>query len=375
MPSSPEKIMTTPSPGPCPPLPEDFPALLQRIAEIGAPTGQEGARADYLVAWFNALRPGIAERDDIHNVVVDLSDGASGIWLFDAHTDIVFDDTTLSVVKDDPIWRCPGITDDTISVVALQMLARHFIQLGGTWPLIFSFTVGEEGEGDLRGIRAVGARLQKRLRGAWCIDYILDAVTTAAVGSKRYRMAWQAKGGHSWGNFGEANAIHAQSEWITSLAGLAEWKHFFLSYNIGRISGGTTVNSLAEQAGSVLDLRSVEPGALDEANRRVLAKADEVAKSHGVEVVAHPIGDRPAGVLPTEPPILDWMQEIQAEMGLPFRGVVNSTNANALLALGIPATTTGIAHGGAGHTREEWLDLDSLKIGWPKLWKMTERVL
>lgn len=370
--------MTAPAIGPCPALPADFPDLLQRLAEIGAPTGKEGARADYLVEWFNALRPGIAERDEIHNVVVDLSGGASGIWLLDAHTDIVFDDTTLSVVKDGNIWRCPGITDDTISVVALQMLARHFIQQGGTVPLIFSFTVGEEGEGDLRGIRAVGARLQKRLRGAWCIDYILEAVTTAAVGSKRYRMAWQAKGGHSWGNFGEPNAIHAQSEWITALSQLAEWKPFFLSYNIGRVSGGTTVNSLAEHAGSVLDLRSVEPAALEEAAQRVLAKAQEVAQSHGVEVVVHPIGDRPAGIIPTgpeHPPIIEWMREIQSGLGLPFRDVVNSTNANALLALGIPATTTGIASGAKGHTRDEWLDLDSLQIGWPKLWEMTARAL
>jgi len=359
----------------CPAFPSDFPSLLQQVVEIGAPTGKEGARAGWIAGWFDALCPGVAERDEENNVVVDLSEGASGVWLFDAHTDTVFDDLELRVVKDSSIWRCPGIADDTVSVVCLMLLGRELLRRGGKWPIILSFTVGEEGEGDLRGIRAVGARLRDRLRGAWALDLSLDYVTSAAVGSKRWRVSWTASGGHSWGNFGEPNAIHAMAEWIASLPALADWKPFHLSYNIGRISGGTTVNSLAENAESILDLRSIDPACLELAAQSVLIKAREVADRHSVEVSFHPIGDRPAGIVPGDPPLLEWLREIQESLNLPFQTIVNSTNANALLALGIPATSTGLSRAGGGHTREEWMDMESVSLGWQKLWKMLQRVL
>lgn len=361
--------------GECPELPPDFQSLLQEIVEIGSPTGQEGARAAAIVRWFEALRPGLAVRDDLDNVIVDLSDGASNIWLLDAHTDTVFGDLSLSVVKEGSIWRCPGIADDTISVVCLMLLVRELLNRGEKWPLIFSFTVGEEGEGNLRGIRAVGERLKERLRGAWVVDFSLEFLTTAAVGSKRWRMIWTAVGGHSWGNFGEPSAIHAMAEWIGSLATVAEWKSRILSYNVGKISGGTTVNSLAEHAESILDLRSIEPSALEEASAGVLAKACEIAEHHSVRVSFEAIGDRPAGVVPNDPPVMEWIREIQDSLGLPSNPIVNSTNANALLALGIPATCTGLSRAGGGHTRDEWIDLESVPIGWQKLWKMVERGL
>jgi len=361
--------------GACPEVPADWRELLQLITEIGAPTGQERARAEAIARWFDQLQPGLAVRDELHNVVVDLSGGKAGLWLLDAHTDTVFADSALCVVKDDSVWRCPGICDDTISVVFLMLLIRELLERGERWPLIFSFTVGEEGEGDLRGIRAVGERLQKRVRGAWAVDFRLDYATTAAVGSKRWRITWTAAGGHSWGDFGQPSAIHAMSEWISSLSAAAEWKPFTLSYNVGKVSGGTTVNSLAENAACVLDLRSVNPELLKQASAAVLAKAREIAGRHSVKVSCEAIGDRPAGMVPNDPPLFEWIQEIHSELGIPLNAIANSTNANALLALGIPATCTGLSLGEGNHTREEWLELQSVPIGWRKLWKMVERVL
>jgi tripeptide aminopeptidase len=366
------KSSLLPSP---PELPADFPKLLQEIVEIGSPTGREGARAAAIVNWFNHLRPGLARKDDLNNVLVDLSEGASGLWLFDAHIDTVFADKTLRLTKDGSVWRCPGIVDDTVSVVCLMLLARELLKRNDTWPLIFSFTVGEEGEGDLRGIRAVGAQLKDRLRGAWAVDYQLDYATSAAVGSKRWRVVWTGPGGHSWGKFGEPSAIHALGEWIASLTSAAEWQPFFLSYNVGLVSGGTTVNSLAETASGTLDLRSIDPKSLECASAAVLARARDIADRHSLKVAFESIGERPAGVVPADPPLFDWVREIHDSLGLPLNPIINSTNANALLALGVPAICTGLSRGGGNHTQGEWLDLSSIPVGWQKLWKMVERVL
>ena len=362
-------------PDECPPLPADFASLLQHVAETGAPTGREAARVDSIFKWFERIRPGLAARDAMDNLVVDLSAGANGVWLLDAHTDTVFEDLTLNVTKNGSIWRCPGIADNTASVVFLMLLSRELLNRGGAYPLILSFTVGEEGEGDLRGIRAVGARLKDRLRAGWVIDLGLDFVTSAAVGSKRWRVAWEAPGGHSWGNFGDPSAIHAMGEWIAALATLIGWKASYLTYNVGRVSGGTTVNSLAEHAESVMDLRSVDPETLEQASDMALTRATEIAASHSVKVSFQPIGDRPAGAIPADPPLLDWIRDIQDGLGLPFEAIPNSTNANALLALGIPSTCTGLTRSGGYHTRDEWIDMESAPLGWKKLWKMVGRAV
>lgn len=361
--------------GAVPELPEDFCLLLQQIVEIGAPTGKEAARATAIERWLNSQRAGPAVRDELNNVVVDLSNGAEPVWLLDAHVDTVFADDFLRVVKDGAIWRCPGIVDDTLSVVALMLLIRELRQRDERWPLMVSFTVGEEGEGDLRGIRAVGNRFRDRLLGAWIVDVALDQVTAAAVGSKRWRFRWTAPGGHSWADFGRPNAIHAMGEWIAALASLAEWKPDQLSYNVGRIAGGSTVNSLAEQAECALDLRSIDPVSLERTAAAVVSGAKEMAARHSVQLAMEPIGERPAGIVPSAPPLVEWIRHIHDELGIPFHPTTHSTNANALLALGIPAVCTGLSIGGGDHTREEWLDLSSVPAGWRKLWKMVERVM
>lgn len=354
----------------CPPLPADFLPLLEQLTSIGAPTGDESRRADFIHRWFEDLRPGSATVDGIFNVTVDLSAGAERVWLIDAHTDIVFDDLELTIRKDGPIWRCPGIIDDTACCVFLMLLGRELLSLGKPLPLIITFSVGEEGQGDLVGIRTLGERLKPRLAGSWLLDLNLDAVTRAAVGSRRWRVKWTAPGGHSWGNFGEPSAIHALGRWIHELATAAKWEKRQLSYNVGRIDGGTTVNAIAENASCLLDLRSVDPSMLDATAESVQKIASKVAVAHSVDVHFEPIGFRPAGVVPDQPPLVQMVEKIQHDLDLPCTTVVNSTNANALLALDIPATCTGLVRGGGVHTREEWLDTQPLPVGWKKVWAL-----
>lgn len=356
----------------CPPIPTDFLPLLDQLASIGAPTGDESRRAEFIRDWFDRIQPGAATVDAIFNVTLDLSGGAGPVWLIDAHTDIVFDDLALTVNKDGAIWRCPGIFDDTVCCVFLMMLGRELLSFGRPLPLVITFSVGEEGQGDLVGIRAIGERLKPRLAGAWLLDLNLDAVTRAAVGSKRWRVVWTAPGGHSWGHFGKPSAIHALSSWVHELAAVAKWQNGELSYNVGRVEGGTTVNAIAEQASCLLDLRSVDPALLDATAESVHKAAAKVAVAHSAAVHFEPIGFRPAGVVPDQPPLLRVLEDVQKELGLPFSAVVNSTNANALLALDIPATCTGLARGGGVHTRDEWLDTEPLPIGWQKVWALAK---
>ncbi len=358
----------------CPKLPDDFVTVLQEFTEIGSPTGQEGPRADYIMRWFEQILPGAACRDELHNVIVDLSGGASSVWLFDAHTDTVFDDTKLTVTKDGASWRCPGIIDDSLCCVMLLLLGRHFLRMGRPLPIIISFSVSEEGEGNLKGILRVGQTLQNRLRGAWALDGGIGRVTEAASGSKRWKLTWTGAGGHSWSHFGQPSAIHAMVEWSAKLPHLAAWKPFQLTYNLGKISGGSTVTSIAAQAGCSLDLRSTDPEMLAETSDKVVAEARRIAAQHKIELHAEMIGGRPASRVLADPPLLDWLKDIHADLGLPYELVINSTNANGLLSLNIPATSTGLAHGGQIHTRDEWLDLDSTQGGWKKLWAMAARV-
>lgn len=355
-----------------PPLPFDFSVLLEEFAQIGAPTGQEARRANFIVEWFEGIRVGSTFRDGIDNVIVDLSGGEGDLWLFDAHTDTVFADASPAVVREGDIWKCPGILDNSLSCVLLMLLGRELLVSGGNWPLAISFSVGEEGEGNLRGILAVGQKLKARLRGAWALDGHLERATIAASGSKRWKLVWSGPGGHSWSHFGRPSAIHAVGEWIAALRDLAPWKPYYLTYNVGKISGGLTVTTISAEAECLLDLRSVNPQALEEASEAAVCGARKIAQEHGLEVRAELIGGRPAAEVPAGP--LNWVKKIHADLGLPFEGVINSTNANGLLALGIPATSTGLARGAQIHSREEWLDLGSIPSGWHKLWKLVDCV-
>lgn len=367
-------LLETPA-GECPVLPADFRETLQRFTEVGSPTGQEGARADFIMNWFQAIAPGAASRDELHNVVVDLSGGASGVWLFDAHTDTVFDDVSLEVTKDGDIWRCPGIIDDSLCCVMLLLLGRELLKSGLKWPLILSFSVSEEGEGNLKGILRIGGQLKHRLAGAWALDGGLDRATKVASGSKRWRIIWSGQGGHSWSHFGQPSAIHALGEWIASLPLLAEWQPFQLTYNVGRITGGTTVTSIAASAECFLDLRSIDPEKLSQASDKALQEAGRLAAKHDLRVSFEQIGGRPAAAVLDDPPLLKWLAEIHAGLDLPFELVTNSTNANGLLSLGIPATSTGLGRGAQIHTCQEWLDLSSTTLGWKKLWAMVRRAV
>lgn len=352
-------------------LPDDFFPLLESLVAIGAPTGKEARRADFIVDWLS--RHGAGERvgrDAIDNVWIDLSDGDSACRLIDSHTDIVFDDEQPPLRKEPERWHAPGILDNTTACALNLVLARSLLQRKSPVPLILSFTVGEEGEGDLCGIRKLVADIGDRLRDAVMLESNLGRCTHQAVGSVRYRVRFNTVGGHSWGDFGRPSALHECARFIMRIEQLMPWKPQHTSMNVGSVRGGTTINTIAAEAEANFDFRSIEPANLETIKQSVpsmLADMERVTK--GLKIDCALIGERPAGGIARDHPLTVETLRYQKEMGFEPEFVISSTNANASLAAGIPSICIGIAEGSGCHTRAEYLDLNSVLPGWRYLQK------
>jgi acetylornithine deacetylase/succinyl-diaminopimelate desuccinylase-like protein len=198
-------------------------------------------------------------------------------------------------------------------------------------------------------------------------------VTHRALGSRRYRVSVRAPGGHSWGDFGAPSAIH---ELLRLAEPIGRWSlpvRPRASYNIGVINGGASVNTIAEHAQMLLDLRSEDPATLKALARRAERAFEDRAQAspRGVEVTWEVVGDRPAGEIPADHPLVRLTVDALAAAGVPERDIVlnlSSTDANVPLAAGIPAVTLYLTQGGDAHRESEWLSLDRLPMGLAWAW-------
>ena len=351
------------------PLPEDFRVLLERLVSIGGPTGEERARADFIAGWLERAGGGKRVwRDGTGNVWLDLSGGSGGCRLLDAHIDTVFSDGSPPLRKEGETWHAPGILDNTAACALLLVLARELLRDAEKRPLILSFTVGEEGEGDLCGIRRLTETLGERLRDAVILESGLNRCTHEAVGSLRYRIEFRTPGGHSWGDFGKTSALHEMARLVGVFRDLLPWRPGRTTMNVGSIHGGATINTIAPRAVGTFDFRSVRPEDLDrirEAIPRLVGEFEESATELSGEATI--IGRRPAGSIPENHPLVREAVSHQKTLGIKPDFRAGSTNANATLAAGIPSVCIGVAEGGGTHTREEFLRLDSVPAGWTYL--------
>lgn len=351
------------------PLPEDFLTILEELVGIGAPTGAEGRRADYIMqrlAEWGA--DGRVRRDNLHNVWLDLSDGGGGCRLLDAHTDIVFDDDSPPLRKEKDKWFAPGIADNTTACVMLLCLGRELLQSKTPKPLIISFTAGEEGLGDLCGIRATAEEFKPRLKDAVILESGFGKLTCDSVGSKRYRVWIKGPGGHSWGAFGTSSALHEAARLAARLESWMPWEPRKATYNVGILRGGTTVNTIAHEAELVLDFRSTNPELLQEIETGLPVLLKEIEQgAPRIKISREKIGDRPAGSIARDHPLVLETLDAMRSLGAEPKFVVSSTNANATLAAGIPSVCIRLATGSGAHTRDESLNLDSLPAGWTLL--------
>jgi acetylornithine deacetylase/succinyl-diaminopimelate desuccinylase-like protein len=344
-----------------------------RICSVPASPFGEHERAEYLRQKFSELQLTETEIDAEGNCL-GLIRGASlkPLVVVSAHLDTVFSkDTDFTVVKRDHKLFAPGIADDGCGLAALialaQVIQNEQIELEGS--LLFVGTVGEEGEGNLRGVRYL------LTKGRWAsqVDAFLsfdgpgiDRITNRALGSRRYRVEFSGPGGHSWGDFGLPNPVHALGRAISRLAGYPAPKDPRTTFNVGRIEGGTGVNSIPSKAWMEVDLRSTaesELQRLDAFFRR--AMRDAADEESGNKRAGDPllqfkldlIGERPTGETPSDSPLVELALEATRMFGVEPRLDQSSTDSNLPISLGIPAITLGAGGAsGCSHTLDEWYD-------------------
>jgi tripeptide aminopeptidase len=345
-----------------------------RVCAIPAPPFGEAERAAYLRARLRECGLEGAELDAAGNCVA-LRRGARErpLLVVSAHLDTVFPAGTDFTVRRDASgrMRAPGIADDGAGLAALVALARALeeceIETDGS--LLFVGTVGEEGEGDLRGVRHLltAGEWARRPDAFISIDGPgVERITNAALGSRRYRVRCTGTGGHSWGDFGAANPVHALGRAVARLAAYPAPRQPRTTFNVGRVEGGVGVNVIPREAVMDVDLRSEsaeELGRLDAYFRRAAREAaddENAARRAGTPPLALEvklIGDRPGGVTPPDSPLVRLAVEATRRLGTRPYLDCSSTDSNIAISLGLPAVTVG-AGGTSGHTHtlDEWYD-------------------
>ena len=354
-------------------------ADLVAITEVPAPPFAEGPRAALVADRLSETGFGTVTTDEAGNVVARRAGrtGERTIAVL-AHLDTVFPEgTDVRVRREGDTFIAPGIGDNSRGVVVLLELARAFEAAGlkTDADLLLVANVGEEGLGDLSGVRHLFREGAAPISALIAVDGGDPArLVTDAVGSKRYEVRYEGPGGHSWSDFGAPNPHHASAravQLLDDLGGvLAREASAKVSYNVGLVSGGTSVNSIPYESAFLVDLRSGDPGALaamdavlGEAARQALAEENEdrVPGTEPLTLTLTPVGDRPAGRGDRAAPLVQRAAAALRRTGLTPEPAASSTDANIPLSLGVPAVTMsrgGISEG--AHSREErWTDRDS----------------
>ena len=347
--------------------------LIRDLCAIPAPTGHEEVRAAFCRDWFIQNGAENVMIDDALNVICTLNaESADGLAVFMAHTDTVFPDMQpLPFSEEGGKMFCPGITDDTANLAVMMICARYFIQnrIPTRTGMLFAANSCEEGLGNLKGSRQIMADYGGKIRELITMDGSdLRSVVTEAVGSHRYRVTVRTEGGHSFGSFGNSNAIHRLSQIISALYTIRvpESGGSKTTYNVGMISGGTSVNTIAQQAEMLYEYRSDHLECLRQMENMFFGVIESFRRS-GVDIEVEKIGDRPCSgpVDPQARQALINMACASIREVLDLEPVLSSgsTDANTALAAGIPAICISVCNGGGCHTRSEWLDADSLQDG------------
>ncbi len=348
------------------------------IQQIPAPTFHEAERAAFVQTQFEAV--GLPElfQDELHNVYGRYPSSHPSPFhpvIITAHTDTVFPPgTDLTVRRDGRIIYGPGIGDNAVGVAGILTLARTLLAYDFRCPadIWFVANVGEEGLGDLRGMRRVVERFGGEATYIVVEGGLYGQISHRGIGARRYRIQVETAGGHSWGNFGRPSAIHVLGRLIAALDKLRPPRQPKTTYNVGVIEGGTSVNTIAQKASLLLDLRSESAAALADLVAAVQLLAQQVARPPEIRVTMEMIGRRPSGGIPAETPLVQWAEAALRFVGRPQpHFITSSTDANIPLSLGYTAVCVGLAESGHAHRLDEYLDTRHLPAGMGQLLLLT----
>ncbi len=344
---------------------------LRELCKIPAPSHMEDERAAYCEAWLLKNGAEGVYIDEAKNVIFPINcEGKSEITVFVAHTDTVFPDTEpLPYEEDAENIYCPGAGDDTACLSVLLHMAKYFIEkkIQPKKGVLFVCNSCEEGLGNLKGTRQIFKDFKGRIAQFISLDGRLGRIADACAGSHRYKVEVRTVGGHSYGNFGNANAIHRLSEIIAEIYKIRvpEMEGEKTTYNVGGISGGTSVNTIAQSAEMLCEYRSSHKDCLAEMQAE-FERIFKAAASDEAEIIIEKIGDRPCSDIDDSK--IEVLRRIIAPISEDIMGkapiyVPSSTDCNIPLSMGIPAICVGAYEGGGAHTREEWVKKDSLSKG------------
>jgi acetylornithine deacetylase/succinyl-diaminopimelate desuccinylase-like protein len=359
------------------------------LTAIPAPPFGEAARSTWLAGRFAEIGLEQIETDSIGNVFGRLpaphlaSESTGPVVILSAHLDTVFPlETSLHSVADGDRLEAPGACDNGAGVVGMMAVAQALVQAKAQLPapLIFLGNVGEEGEGDLRGVRHLyqhGA-----LAGRIAAHIILDgagseSAVTRALGSRRFRVTISGPGGHSFTDAGTPNPIAALASALAVLTQTPLPEDPRTTMNIGAIHGGTSVNSIPENVQASIDFRSTSPEelirlevTLHRTVEDAVVHCNRQSRSHTArtrgQLAFHieKIGDRPAAQLPADSALLETLRAVDRHLGLRTDLLLGSTDANIPLSLGIPALSMGAGgEGGGAHTQAEWYCARNREMG------------
>ncbi|MDL2288622.1 M20/M25/M40 family metallo-hydrolase [Oscillospiraceae bacterium OttesenSCG-928-F05] len=351
---------------------DELAELIEALCAIPAPSRHEERRAEFCRTWLEKAGGKNVVIDAAQNVICPVGVTAGNdLVVFMAHTDTVFPDMTpMPFEKRDGRMYCPGVGDDTANVAVLMLCARYFMThapLEDTG-VLFVLNACEEGLGNLDGGRRLMADYGARVREVVSFDGYMEMLCVGAVGSTRYKVEVKTEGGHSYGDFGNRNAIHVLSAMIGTLytVKVPEDGDSKTTYNVGMISGGTSVNTIAQQAEMFYEFRSDSKLCLEKMDAAFHAVV-EAYRATGAEVTVTVLGKRP-GMGAVDPEKQKALADrasaaVEAATGKAPARMALSTDCNIPLSMGIPSVCFGTCRGGGAHTREEYIETDSLRDG------------
>ena len=353
-----------------------------KVCQIPAPTFKEAKRAEYFKQRFSEIGLKSVRIDGIGNVIGERpgSNPSAPVLVLAAHLDTVFpEETELNVKRNGNIISLPGIGDDCRGLAVILAVAKALgqarIETEGT--IIFVANVGEEGLGDLRGVRHLfNGEMKGRATHFISVDGVGLDITNRAIGVVRYRATYRGPGGHSYGAFGLPSPIHALGRAIEKISRFEVPKQPKTTFNVGRIEGGTSVNSIAHTAWMEVDLRSESKEELAKIERELKGVVDQALNEENetwakfgksrtkLTVELKMVSERPAGYQAPDTPIVQIAMAADAQLGIKSKLVSGSTDSNVPLSLGVPSITIdGGGEGRGAHSLDENFDTTNSHLG------------
>ena len=345
--------------------------LLKTLCAIPAPSHHEERRAEFVKNWFEE-RGLSAEIDDAKNVRCGFAlDEHQDMVVVMAHMDTVFPDMEPMPMREEgEKLYCPGVGDDTANLAGMMILVDRLHRMGykPTCGVLFVGNSCEEGLGNLKGCKAIMRDFSARVKAFITLDGNTEEVCARAVGSTRYRITAKTRGGHSFADFGTRNAIEVLSRLTCALyrQNVPHMGGSVTTYNVGVISGGTSINAIAQHAEMLYEYRSNDPQCM----AVMKEKLDTILRENALpdaQVEVEILGERPCGAAADKNAQSELenaaLQVLAQYAGTKPQVTAGSTDCNLPLSLGIPSVCFGMYRGEGAHTREEWIEPESMRQG------------